>query len=242
MNDDLINYYANLLIIQYRTKPNAVGTIKAIIRALMIFDLIREVENGYNIDNAVGPQLDIIAKYAGADRVSSGIDFSRIFFGFVDYSEPTPYVDVVGLIEYDEINPPDAQFLEYDTDQKSAYTLTDEELRIIVKLKIAQNNSNHSAGEIDQILEEFFQSQVIFTDNFNMTVSYIFDEEIRRIIEIAVSQNAIPKPAAVGLDVNFVPDIGNIFSMLSYDAETIPSFSQGFINYSQDPFGSFLGY
>ncbi len=242
MNAELIAYYANLLILQYRNKPNAMPTIMAIIRSLMIYDLIRQVENGYNIDDAIGVQLDVLAKYTGADRVATGVDFSRTFFGFVDYAEPTPYTGVAGLIEYEELNPPDAQFLKYDTDVESAYRLTDNELRFLIKLKIAQNNSNHSAGEIDEILDEFFPGQVIFTDNFDMTISYIFDTDIERIAEIAVAQGAIPKPAAVGLEVSFVPNIENIFSLLKYEGGTPPDFSQGFIEYSDDPFGSFLKY
>ena len=112
----------------------------------------------------------------------------------------------------------------------------------MIKLKIAQNNSNHSVGEIDDILEEFFPNQVIFTDNFNMTILYIFDSETSRIIEIAISEKALPKPAAVGLEVSFVSDLNNIFSLLKYDSDTPADFSQGFLNYSQDPFGSFLKY
>lgn len=242
MNTELISYYVNLLILQYRNKPNAAGTIAAIIRSLMIYDLIRAVENGYNIDTAIGVQLDVLAKYTGAERVVTQVDFSRTFFGFVDYGEPTPYVNVAGLLPYDELNPPDAQFLKYVEDEQSQYTLTDAELRILVKLKIAQNNSNHSVGEIDDILNEFFPGQVIFTDNFNMIIFYIFDSDVKRIVEIAIAQKTIPKPAAVGLDISFVPDVTNIFSLLRYESSTKPEFSQGFLNYSQDPFGSFLKY
>lgn len=242
MNSELIAYYANLLIIQYRNKPNALGTILAIIKALMIYDLIRSVENGYDIDDSIGVQLDVLAKYTGAERIATGVDFTRTFFGFVDYGEPTPYTGVAGLLPYDEINPPDAQFLEYDSDQQSLYSLTDAELQILIKLKISQNNSNHSTKEIDDILEEFFPGQVLFNDDFNMTVSYIFDSGVSRIVDVAITQGALPKPAAVGLFVSFVPDIDNIFSLTKYGSVTPADFAEGFIDYSQDPFGSFLGY
>ena len=157
MNDELISYYANLLIIQYRNKPNARGTILSIINSLMIYDLIRSVENGYDVETSAGVQLDVLAKYVGVSRISTGVDFARTFFGFVDYDEIPPFPDVTGLISYDDLNPPDSQFLEYDTDEGSIFELTDEELRILIKLKIAQNNSNHSTGEIDDIFNEFFQ-------------------------------------------------------------------------------------
>lgn len=243
MNEELIEYYANLLILQYRTKSNAQRTISAFIRALMIYDLIRDVENGYNVDTAVGLQLDVIAKYVGAERVASGIViFDRTFFSYIDYNEPGPHTGIVGYIRYDETNTPDAQYLRYRTDQQSIYTLTDSELRIIIKLKILQNNSNHSVGEIDNLLNTFFPDQVIFTDNFNMAISYLFDRGIERIIRIAESQGAIPKPAAVGISIDFVDDINNIFSLLKYSSGTPADFSQGYRRYSQDPFGSYLRY
>ena len=80
MNSELISYYINLLIIQYRNKPNASGTIEALIKSLMIYDLIRSVENGYDVETAVGVQLDVLAKYVGVQRVSTGLDFERVFF------------------------------------------------------------------------------------------------------------------------------------------------------------------
>lgn len=242
MNTELIDYYVNLLILQYRNKPNAKGTILAIIESLMIYDLIREVENAYNVDDAIGVQLNILAKYVGANRTVTAVDFTRTFFGFVDYAEPTPYTGVVGLLPYSEANPPDAQFLTYKEGQQSRLDLTDAELRLIIDLKIIQNNSNHSTFEIDELLEEFFPDQVIFTDNFNMTISYFFDTEIERIVGIALSEKAIPKPAAVGLIVSFVPDLGNIFAFQKYESDTPADFAQGMLRYSQDPFGSFLTY
>jgi hypothetical protein len=242
MNEELIAYYENLLILQYRDKDKARRTIRAIVESAMIYDLIRAVENGYDIDTAVGVQLDVIGKYVGVDRVVTGIAFDRVFFGSVEYSEPTPYVDVEGSIRYSEVNPPDAQILRYDTDEQSLYTLTDQELRDLIRLKIGQNSINHSPGSIDDIIQEFFAGDAIFTDNLNMTISYIFDEGVQRLVQIAVSQNVLPKPMAVGITTSFVPDIDNIFGSIGYNAETIPDFIHGSQRYTEDFFGSSLRY
>lgn len=242
MNNTLIAYYINLLILQYRTKDKAPLHITNVVRNSMIYDLIRAVENGYNIDNAIGVQLDILAKYAGASRTVNRFEFSRIFWSLVDYNEPTPYIDVAGVIDYDQDPIPDAILLAYETDQKPAYTLTDEELRDIIKLKIVQNNSNHSTKEIDDLLYIFFEDQVIFNDNLNMTVEYIFDEQLRRLVEIARAENALPKPMAVGLLLTFTPDIKNIFGMRDYSSVGIPGFLEGFVDYASQPFGGWLNY
>lgn len=242
MNEELIKYYVNLLILQYRDKEKAQATIAAFIDTIMIYDLMKEVEAGYDPESAIGVQLDIVAKYVGADRVVTGIAFGRTFFGFVDYAEPTPYVDVEGMIEYDQVDTPDAQWLTYETDQQSIYSLTDQELRDIINLKIGQNSSNHSPGSIDLIIDEFFGGNAIFTDNLNMTISYIFDEDVQRLVEIAVSQMAILKPMAVGLTTSFVPDINNIFGMIKYDADAPADFVEGFVEYADSSFGGWLKY
>ena len=77
-NTTLIEYYADLLIIQYKTKANASATITAIIKALMIYDIITDVKNGYSLDTAIGRQLDVLGKYTGVSRSIDGVDFTRM--------------------------------------------------------------------------------------------------------------------------------------------------------------------
>ena len=61
------SYYSNLLILQYHDKPKAKATIEAVV-SLIPDDLIQEVTNGFDIETAVGKQLDILGEYIGVDR------------------------------------------------------------------------------------------------------------------------------------------------------------------------------
>lgn len=63
----LDTYYSNLLILQYHNKPKAKATIEATV-GLLPDDLILEVINGFNIETAIGKQLDILGIYVGVDR------------------------------------------------------------------------------------------------------------------------------------------------------------------------------
>lgn len=75
---DLINYYANLLIIQYIGKPKAYATIQTMVTPVIMDQLPLIVQNAFNllgIDTAVGSQLDTLGKYAGVTRTGYG------FFG-----------------------------------------------------------------------------------------------------------------------------------------------------------------
>lgn len=60
-------YYSNLLILQYHGKPKAKATIEAS-TALLPSELILEVLNGFDIETAVGKQLDILGEYVGVNR------------------------------------------------------------------------------------------------------------------------------------------------------------------------------
>ena len=71
---DLVKYYANLLILEYLGKPKAYATIETIIEPAIMDQLPVVIQDGFNIDTAVGVQLDIAGKYAGVTRY--GFDFS----------------------------------------------------------------------------------------------------------------------------------------------------------------------
>jgi hypothetical protein len=67
-NNNLIEYYKNLLILQYSGLPKASGTIQSIAENVILYDLLVSIQNGFNIDTAIGKQLDILGKYTGVSR------------------------------------------------------------------------------------------------------------------------------------------------------------------------------
>lgn len=66
---ELINYYANLLIIQYIGKPKAYATIQALVKMVVMDQLPLAAQNAFNMDGtAIGVQLDVLGKYVGVTR------------------------------------------------------------------------------------------------------------------------------------------------------------------------------
>lgn len=70
--EEIINLYIDLLIIQYRGKEKARATVDALVRPMLMEELPFEVQNSYNIDTAIGDQLEIIGQYAGVTRFGTG--------------------------------------------------------------------------------------------------------------------------------------------------------------------------
>lgn len=71
---ELVDYYVDLLILQYRNKARAPEHIRTLLDTVVILELITAVENGFNIDTAVGAQLDILGKYLGLTRFEVASD------------------------------------------------------------------------------------------------------------------------------------------------------------------------
>ena len=76
---NLIDYYTNLLIIQYNSKEKARATIELFSRVLLADGIFFDVLNAYNLDTAVGHQLDVIGKYVGVDRYYDALDLFDFF-------------------------------------------------------------------------------------------------------------------------------------------------------------------
>jgi len=112
--EQLIEYYVNLLIIQYSgNQPKAQATVALLASEAMASGIFFDVMNAYNLipsvtgtwdsggswdvpgsawdgasseNIAVGTQLDVLGKYVGVDRFYTGIDLVN-YFGLVTYSE-----------------------------------------------------------------------------------------------------------------------------------------------------------
>ena len=62
------DYYADLLILQYKTQPKARATISALTEKVIADGILLDVINGFNLLTAEGKQLDILGKYIGLSR------------------------------------------------------------------------------------------------------------------------------------------------------------------------------
>ncbi len=172
---ELIDYYAGLLIIQYLGKPRAYATIQMLAKPIIMDQLPLLVQAAYSIDTAVGAQLDKIGKYVGVSR--SALTFAG------------PVI------------------------------LDDTDYRILIKMKIVQNNSGSSLAEIQSLLFTFFPGSVHVYDYQNMRMSYIFASTFGSmdLAEAFVREGLLPKPMAVQLaSLIYIPDIDNIFGFRTY--------------------------
>ena len=67
-NDALKKYYADLLIIQYHGKPKARSMIEALVDQVLMNQIPQKLEEAFDLETAVGKQLDILGKRLGVTR------------------------------------------------------------------------------------------------------------------------------------------------------------------------------
>ena len=170
---------------QYRDKPKAVAWY-AIARQLggSIEAAAQAVRKSYDIDTAVGEQLNVIGRIVVAPR------------SFIGSTPMNP--GLFDLTDGDEFGDDDAMFSALTIDQDGQ--LSDELYRLVIKAKIVKNNGD---ATIENILDgmNFLlpKAQVLrVTDGEDMSFSIEFYGEITNLERFALlNAGLVPKPQAV---------------------------------------------
>jgi len=227
--ESTIDYYTNLLIIQYNQLEKARATVALNVRTLLSDNIASEVQDGYNLDTAVGVQLDVLGKYIGLDRFYSSINELGDFSGMTSYD--TLGTDTtVGMTDYANYNTDSGGFLGYNS-LFASNTLNDDDYRFMLRLRIVQNNSNHSNGEIDDGLFSFFGTDLILSDTKKMNIFYFVTGSKLNLAVIAFVKGVLPRPMGVGIG-GLIKRDKKMFGFTNYNATTISSKLTGFTNYT----------
>lgn len=190
------SYYSNLLILEYHNKPKAKATIEACV-ALMPDDLLREVLDGFDIETAVGKQLDVLGEYVGVDR-----------YYLVD---------------------------------NQAELLSDEDYRILIKLKAISNTSNLSHKSLNEALYNFFGNAIRMDSEGNMEMTYFVPKNKTPIILAAIQKEVLPRP--MGVRCSYIIEYDKkFFGFCTYQNQTAV-YKTGFRTYNNpDKAGEVLTY
>jgi Protein of unknown function (DUF2612) len=96
-NDEIIQYYAGLLILQYLGQPKAYATMEALVGPVIMNQLPVEVQNAFTVGDtvvngtqypgAVGVQLDVLGKYAGVTRYSTDLTGNPVTLSDQDFTK-----------------------------------------------------------------------------------------------------------------------------------------------------------
>lgn len=69
---ELKEYYSDLLILQYHGKEKAIATVRAQVDKIIMNQLPVEIQDAFDLDTAIGAQLDTLGIYVGVTRTGAG--------------------------------------------------------------------------------------------------------------------------------------------------------------------------
>ncbi|EMB4692621.1 DUF2612 domain-containing protein [Citrobacter farmeri] len=217
--------YTELITNYHATKPKFFDHIDLSTRPLIdISTATRGLVSAFDIDTAVGVQLDILGRWIGRSRIVSQ-PISGVYFSLD--------IDGLGFDQGVWQGP-------YDPD--SGYTtLSDETYRIILKEKIAINNWDGRNDSLPPILDAALEGSGLkmqIVDNQDMTISiWVFPEtDISNVsLELiaAIRQGYLTVKAAgvwggsIEIPAVETPSEGNRFFGFDMDNEYIAGFDDG---------------
>lgn len=162
------NYYADLLILQYRNKPKARATIKMLVDICLGDGLVFELNDCLNIDKAVGKQLDLIGQILGCNRNIYGLNPDTKYFSF----EKT---NAYGYSDKDALS--QGYWKSYFNSTGSAYALSDTDYRQLLKFKAALNVMPSSMQGMDNAVYSVFGDNVEIINNQDLSITYFINQQ-----------------------------------------------------------------
>lgn len=200
--DDLIKYYQNLLIIQYHNKPKAKNEAGIRARNAAGDFIFLDWWKNFDVDQAVGRQLDLIGKIVGLERNVCGFDFLSNYFSLndVDNLMPSPIDHGFSTPEM----PIKGGMRDVLQSSRSRYAMNDSQYRTMIKLKISYNNAVNTNKFIDDEIYRLFGKDVIITNNFDMTMTVTVTQEQSTNIKIAEFLGIFIVPLGVKAIYNYL--------------------------------------
>lgn len=196
----IIDYYVDLIILQYNGKPKAKATIELIAQQLLCDGVMFDVRDGFDVETAVGKQLDMLGKIVGVDRYYLGqVGFIDNTFGFTDYDESDDGQQ--GFSDYLDYDTKVGTMLQYIDVVSSSQMLSDEDFRLLLKLKIVCNNINYSQKSIDAALFDKFGTDLILSTMNDMNITYFANPALGAILDVLIEKDLLPRPMTIGINV-----------------------------------------
>lgn len=199
--------YLNLITSEYRQKPKFVAMMAAELSLMVwIQDLLTSMVPLFDLDTAVGDQLDILGKWAGISRnINIPIPGSEIYFTW----------DGAASVGWDYGIWPDS------TTPFAVTVLPDDVYRTLIKTKIA---ANHWDGTIDgayAVWDALFTTvTILIKDNQDMTYDLAFVGGIIDSLTLALVLNGEIQLKPEGVRLREVLTPANAGPLFGWDLET----------------------
>ena len=204
--NNLKNYYANLLIVQYNGKPKAAATIKMVVDLIFANLILLQIQNAFDWKTAVGEQLDIIGKWVGVSREYAGsLYWGKKYLSYPSWDILTPddKTDALqhGYSDYETFDSDIGGTLTYNEIGFLKQQLNDEDYRVVIGLKIIKNNLVHTCKNIDDAIWNYFNGEV-YTTWEPHEITYHYPASLSVVMNVCDYKNVLPAPTGVSIKLS----------------------------------------
>ena len=169
----------------------------AIFAKQLLMDAVAlDVRGAYDVATAVGPQLDVLGKYVGLDRMI-GDPTPLPFFGF--WRTGGTYSNDHGLRSSTGGQNADAVFFRAGFFGTRNTALSDASYALMLALKIILNTSDGTLASIQAFLAALVPGAVTVVDNGDMTLTYTIVGKIP--VSSTLLAAYLPRPMGVGVTI-----------------------------------------
>jgi len=198
--------YLALITSEHRGQPKFIATVRALIDPVSrIEDVLAAMREAFDIDEAVGLQLDAVGVRVGISR-RVGTPITGVYFSWDSDSEWDGWDAGTWRGEYD----PDSGLVD----------LPDDAYRLVLKAKIGANRWDGTIPGMYDVWEVIFGSFVVVQDHQDMSMTVgIAGQKLTGLLREILLRGYIPlKPEGVRVAYyEIAPDYGSIFA---WDAES----------------------
>lgn len=205
IQNTLLDYYSNLLIVQYNGKPKATAFIKLLTKMILANMIIMQIRDAFDWKTAVGKQLDVIGAWVGVSRNYNAVDsWNNTYLSYPSYgtftvAENDPQRG--GYSDYLSFDTLDGGVLTYKDLQSDSQKLDDDDFRVVIGLKIIKNSINHTCGEIDKAIFDYFNQTVYTTWETPYVVTYHYPISLSTIINICLYKGVLLAPTGCSIQL-----------------------------------------
>lgn len=175
----------NFLIWQYRTKPKALDTIRAIYKETdNTFKNSIEVTDILSIEDATGYALDLVGRHVGVTRVLPTV-IAKEYFGWLEDNAALSFS--IGA------------FYRHGDALHASVVLNDSDFRFFIKAQITKNYQTGDIANIAKSIKFVVGRHSNVIDSLNMTMNILVNgEQLNSLILYAISKmDILVRPVGV---------------------------------------------
>jgi uncharacterized protein DUF2612 len=191
--------YAALITSEHNQKPNFMSMVSVVTGAIGdVTEGIRSIEAGFNLNDAIGAQLDILGLWIGQSRVIAGVLVPG-FFGFTDDPEAEPF----GELSNPAIG---GKWFNLGDTASGNTVLSDPDYLTVLKARIVRNQSNGTLSAIENALAFIFGVPCSVIDNGTLSLVIDVKGEITPTQQaLLTSLDILPRPSGISIEaITFV--------------------------------------